>query len=111
MSTPDHPVPCNSWRPAGPSPHPETPCALQFVVSCNSIRGTLLLGPQRVICECADCQNRPEADRDFSCTQFEAHCGAGAAKKWKASFKIEPGQLDEVPQGERASPWHRAWQA
>ena len=63
----------------------------------------MLLGPQRVICECADCRRRPEADREFSCTQFEAHCGAGAAKKWKASFKIEPGQLDEVPLGERAS--------
>eukprot|EP00891_Asterochloris_glomerata_P002152 jgi/Astpho2/2152/fgenesh1_pg.00040_%23_10_t len=75
------------------------PVTHRFVVSCNSIRGTLLLGPQRVICECADCRRRPEADREFSCTQFEAHCGAGAAKKWKASFKIEPGQLDEVPLG------------
>ena len=56
-----------------------------------------------MICECADCRRRPEADREFSCTQFEAHCGAGAAKKWKASFKIEPGQLDEVPLGEQAS--------
>lgn len=36
--------------------------------------------------------------RTFHPTHWEAHCGAGSAKKWKASIKIEPGGgAPEVP--------------
>ncbi len=73
--------------------------ALQIVVMCNGYRGTFLLGLQRVICMCTDCRKKPEAEREFSCTQYEQHCGAGAAKKWKASLRIEPGSVPEVPEG------------
>lgn len=73
--------------------------ALQIVVTCNGYRGIFLLGLQRVICLCNDCERKPEAEREFSCTQYEQHCGAGAAKKWKASLRIEPGSVPEVPEG------------
>lgn len=66
---------------------------------CNGYRGIFLLGLQRVICMCNDCRKKPEAEREFSCTQYEQHCGAGAAKKWKASLRIEPGCVSEVPEG------------
>ena len=67
---------------------------------CNGYRGIFLLGLQRVICLCNDCKKKAEADREFSCTQYEQHCGAGAAKKWKASLRIEPGSVPEVPDGQ-----------
>ena len=73
---------------------------VQVVVMCNGYRGHLLVGLQRVICMCSDCKKLPEAEREFSCTQYEQHCGAGAAKKWKASLRIEPGSVPEVPEGQ-----------
>lgn len=73
--------------------------AVQIIVMCNGYRGVFLLGLQRVICMCTDCCKKPEAEREFSCTQYEQHCGAGAAKKWKASLRIEPGSVPEVPEG------------
>ncbi len=73
--------------------------AVQIIVMCNGYRGIFLLGLQRVICMCTDCCKKPEAEREFSCTQYEQHCGAGAAKKWKASLRIEPGCVPEVPEG------------
>ena len=73
--------------------------AVQIIVMCNGYRGVFLLGLQRVICMCTDCCKKPEAEREFSCTQYEQHCGAGAAKKWKASLRIEPGCVPEVPEG------------
>lgn len=36
------------------------------------------------------------------CAQFEAHAGAGSAKKWKTSLKVRPGAEPEVP----ACKWH-----
>lgn len=72
----------------------------QIPVFCNGLRGIFLLGRQRIVCLCADCADKPEQGRIFSCTQFEMHCGAGAAKKWKASLRIEPGGVPEVKAGE-----------
>lgn len=66
---------------------------------CNGTRGVYLLGRQRIVCLCADCEAKPEAQREHSCTQFEMHCGAGAAKKWKASLRVEPGGVPEVKAG------------
>lgn len=40
-------------------------------VICNGLRGILLVGANRVICECSECIGRPEPERDYSCTQFE----------------------------------------
>ena len=66
---------------------------------CNGLHGVYLLGRQRIVCSCPDCTAKPEAKREHSCTQFEMHCGAGAAKKWKASLRVEPGGVPEVPAG------------
>ncbi|DBA81836.1 TPA: hypothetical protein ACH3X1_007555 [Trebouxia sp. C0004] len=89
---------------AGTSPKPaakavNTDTAKKIIVMCNGYRGVFLLGLQRVICMCTDCCKKPETEREFSCTQYEQHCGAGAAKKWKASLRIEPGSVPEVPEG------------
>ena len=67
---------------------------------CNGYRGQFLVGLQRVVCMCSDCKKLPDTEREFSCTQYEQHCGAGAAKKWKASLRIEPGSVPEVPEGQ-----------
>jgi hypothetical protein len=71
----------------------------QVPVFCNGLHGVYLLGRQRIVCSCPDCMAKPEAKREHSCTQFEMHCGAGAAKKWKASLRVEPGGVPEVPKG------------
>lgn len=68
----------------------------QVPVYCGQMHGIFLLGRQRVLCTCADCINKAEADREFSCTQFEQHAGAGAAKKWKASLRIDPASMPET---------------
>ena len=73
---------------------------------CNGFRGQFLVGQQRVICMCSDCRKKPDVEREFSCTQYEQHCGAGAAKKWKASLRIEPGCVPEVPEGQLTSHLH-----
>ncbi|DBA76675.1 TPA: hypothetical protein ACH3X2_008711 [Trebouxia sp. C0005] len=86
-----------SLKPAAKAVNADT--AKKIIVMCNGYRGIFLLGLQRVICMCTDCCKKPEAEREFSCTQYEQHCGAGAAKKWKASLRIEPGCVPEVPQG------------
>jgi len=70
-------------------------------VVCGDKRGTFLLGRQRVLCACAECAARPPGGRELTCTQFEAHAGAGAAKKWKSSMRIRPGGAPEVPAGAR----------
>ena len=68
-------------------------------VFCNGLHGVFLLGRQRIVCGCGDCAAKPEAMREHSCTQFEMHCGAGAAKKWKASLRVQPGGVPECPAG------------
>lgn len=51
----------------------------------------------KVICSCKSCAEQPREKRTFSATQFEQHGGAGSAKKWKASLRIEPGAVPECP--------------
>lgn len=75
----------------------------QVPVFCNGLHGLFLLGRQRIVCSCGDCMAKPEAMREHSCTQFEMHCGAGAAKKWKASLRVQPGGVPECPAGARAA--------
>lgn len=75
----------------------------QLPVVCGDKRGTFLLGRQRVLCDCAECRQRPGTDRELTCTQFEVHAGAGAAKKWKSSMRIRPGGAPEVPPGANRS--------
>ena len=68
----------------------------EISVECNGIAGTFLFGEQRVICACNECSEKPESERIFTATHFEQHCGAGSAKKWKASVRIRPGGVPEV---------------
>lgn len=72
---------------------------LQIAILCNNIKGTFLLASMKVVCHCPDCANVPKEKRVFSPTQYEQHCGAGSAKKWKASIRIEPGSVPECPPG------------
>lgn len=62
-------------------------------------QGTFFMRTTRVVCNCAPCSTKPEAERDMSATHFEAHSGAGTAKKWKTSLRIPAGCLKEVPAG------------
>ena len=84
---------------------------VQIPIFCNATSGILLLQRQRVLCSCKECASRPGGMQEFSCTQFEQHCGAGSAKKWKASLRIPPGGVPEVPQGElrRVLPCQQCW--
>ena len=72
---------------------------MQVPVFCGTTHGIFLLGRQRVQCVCSDCMTRTEVEREFSCTQFEQHAGAGAAKKWKASLRVEPGSVPDSTKG------------
>ncbi len=76
-------------------------CAVpsQLTVSCNEVAGLFIMDGIKVICRCKECVARPKGQREFHPTHWEQHCGAGTAKKWKASIKIEPGGAPEVPQG------------
>lgn len=62
-------------------------------------QGTFLVARSRVICQCKTCARLPEKKREMSATHFEAHCGAGAAKKWKSSVRIVAGTTPDVPAG------------
>lgn len=62
-------------------------------------QGTFLVAQSRVICDCPECAGKPENQREMSATHFEAHAGAGAAKKWKSSVRIMPGAVPEAPPG------------
>lgn len=66
-------------------------------IICNGVRGSFVLASQRVICRCKDCGKRAPEQREFTPTQFEQHCGAGSAKKWKASLRLEPEPGIEGP--------------
>lgn len=69
----------------------------QVPVSCNGYMGVFMVARQRIVCSCEACERRLPAQREFSCTQFEVHAGAGAAKKWKASIRVQPGAFSDVP--------------
>ncbi len=73
-------------------------------------QGTFLVQQSRVICNCDACARLPEKKREMSATHFEAHCGAGAAKKWKSSVRIVAGTIPEALAGtsySRAAPGTR----
>jgi len=69
------------------------PVLLQIPIICNGIKGTFLLSEMKVICSCSSCAVLPLDRRTFTPTQYEQHSGAGSAKKWKASLRIEPGAV------------------
>lgn len=72
-------------------------------------QGTFLVAQSRVICNCAECAGKPASQREMSATHFEAHAGAGAAKKWKSSVRILAGAVPEVPAGgccQMQHSWH-----
>jgi len=70
----------------------------QIPVVCSGVEGTFSLPTLRVQCHCEACSRRPSAaDAQYSATQWEQHCGAGSAKKWKASIRIVPGGVPEIP--------------
>lgn len=71
----------------------------QIPIICNTTKATFLLAEMKVVCSCPSCAVQPLEKRTFSPTQFEQHAGAGSAKKWKASLRIEPGGVKECPHG------------
>lgn len=58
---------------------------VQIVVFCKQTEGLFLVQQDLFVCLCNACQDKPETDRTFTGTGFEAHCGAAASKKWKVS--------------------------
>jgi SAND domain len=68
------------------------------------LQGIFLVAQSRVICNCAECAGQPESQREMSATHFEAHAGAGAAKKWKSSVRIMAGAVPEAPIGAQHAP-------
>lgn len=66
---------------------------------CNGKRGIFVVSELRVLCVCNACRPKYPQGRDMSCTQFEAHAGMAAAKKWKASLKVAPGSVPEAAEG------------
>ena len=66
----------------------------------NGTRGIFNLPNMKVRCLCHICAASPIPDAAiFTPTQFEQHGGAGSAKKWKASLRLEPGSVPECPVG------------
>lgn len=77
-------------------------------VVCNGINGIFHFSNQRVSCECEECLQKSNLeDRIFTATHFEQHCGAGTAKKWKASVRIRPGSVPEVSESDPPLPLGR----
>eukprot|EP00887_Chlorella_sp_A99_P006491 scaffold3.g6491.t1 len=68
-------------------------------VSCQGVRGVMNIHELRVSCRCKGCLARPEREREFSMTQWEIHAGAANAKKWRASIRVVPGAVPDVPAG------------
>ncbi|GFR43632.1 hypothetical protein Agub_g4731, partial [Astrephomene gubernaculifera] len=93
------PPPRNTRLPADKLPTGIADLPQQLNVSCNDVAGTFIMDGIKVLCHCKDCVDAPRSAREFHPTHWEQHCGAGTAKKWKASIKIEPGGAPEVPAG------------
>ncbi|KXZ47438.1 hypothetical protein GPECTOR_35g876 [Gonium pectorale] len=91
------PPPRNTRLPAEKLPTGIADLPAQLTVSCNDVTGTFILDGIKVLCRCKDCGELPAGQREFHPTHWEQHCGAGTAKKWKASIKVEPGGAPEVP--------------
>ena len=58
---------------------------VQVLVFCKETEGLFFVQQNLFVCLCNACQDKPEADRTFTGTGFEGHCGAAASKKWKVS--------------------------
>ena len=69
----------------------------------------MLLPSLLVRCGCADCRGKPCGQCLISCTEFEAHGGRGASKKWKQSIRVRPGGVPEVPLGGEPIKWEAAF--
>ncbi|GIL70622.1 hypothetical protein Vretimale_3738 [Volvox reticuliferus] len=93
------PQPRNTRLPADKLPTSIADLPAQLNVSCNDVAGTFIMDGIKVLCHCKECRELPKSQREFHPTHWEQHCGAGTAKKWKASVKIEPGGAPEVPPG------------
>lgn len=89
---------------SGPTPLSRLAIQKEIPVECCGIPGMFYFGEQKVKCECVECMAKPETQRIFTATHFEQHCGAGSAKKWKASVRIRPGSVPEVLPGEQPLP-------
>lgn len=76
----------------------------EIPITCQGLRGVFLMSEQKVRCHCAPCAAKGPKGRLWTPTQFENHSGAGSAKKWKASLKIEPGAIPELPLGTNPMP-------
>lgn len=79
----------------------------EILVECCGVPGIFFFGEQKVRCECAECLEKPDESRILTATHFEQHCGAGSAKKWKASVRIRPGAVSEVAPGDPPLPLGR----
>lgn len=67
---------------------------------CNGINGVMVMSGLKVRCGCQACVKASPSEAGRACfhpTHWEQHCGAGSAKKWKASIKIAPGGVPELP--------------
>lgn len=66
-------------------------------VACNGNVGTYLPSVHLVACDCVHCRDfaaeRGLARLELSPTQFEAHSGRGATKKWKFSIVETKGNI------------------
>ena len=91
---------------------PTSSLYVQIVVFCKETEGLFLVQQDLFVCLCGACQDKPEADRTFSGTGFEAHCGAAASKKWKVSchwmpvFNLLLSHLEQRPVLFKASHAH-----
>lgn len=67
------------------------PPDVKVQIICNDTVGTLYPASCKVISH----------GKQMTATQFEQYAGAGSAKKWKASLRVLPGQVQECPHGSR----------
>ena len=74
------------------------------VICAQSYRGLFYVHDLKVLCMSDCCVGRPEEERTFTPVRWEAHCGAGSAKKWKSTIRLEPGTVPELPTGSVPKP-------
>ena len=74
------------------------------VICAQSYRGNFYVHDLKVLCMSDCCVGRPEEERTFTPVRWEAHCGAGSAKKWKSTIRLEPGTVPELPTGSVPKP-------
>lgn len=102
-----HPVLATPGASSTERPMQQADVQKEIPVECNGVPGLFYFGQQKVQCECEECLAKPESNRVFTATHFEQHCGAGTAKKWKASVRIRPGGIPEVAPSDPPMPLGR----